>query len=112
MDVAWLLMLQTAAASSAPVPSDFDLAKIRAADTDLSITGRCAASNAAEIVVCGRRRSPDADRDRYRPEFAEKPLRAEIGIGGGATARAFVDSVAMPNGEVSKRVMVGVKLPF
>ena len=112
MDVALFLMLQTAAASPVPVSSDFDLAKLRAPDANLSATGRCGTGTGAEIVVCGRRRSADADHDRYRPEFSEKPLLAEIGIGGGATARVFVDSVGMPNGEVSKRIMVGIKVPF
>ena len=65
-----------------------------------------------EIVVCGRRQDEDAG-VKYRREFAEQqPLAAEIGIGGGAKARAFVDQVGMPDGQISKRIMVGIKVPF
>ena len=44
--------------------------------------------------------------------YEEKPPVAETSLGGGGTGGVFVDQVQMPNGEVSKRVMVGIKLSF
>ncbi|WP_158266553.1 hypothetical protein [Allosphingosinicella deserti] len=108
----WLLIFQASASAPSLPPSDFDLAKLRAIDLTPSITGRCGSQPSGEIVVCGRRQDEDAG-VKYRPEFAEQqPLAAEIGIGGGAKARAFVDQVGMPDGQISKRIMVGIKVPF
>ena len=108
-----LLMAVQAAASSAPagaVPIEFDL-KTHKPAPDPEGAAACAQQSASDIVVCGRRgpgyRVPELD-----GRYDEKPLRAEIGIGGGTTVRAYVESVEFPNGQVSKRAMVGVKMKF
>jgi hypothetical protein len=112
MGLALALALQAAAptAPPAPAPIDFDLATYRPSEPD---PGRCASDEGEEIVVCGRRQL----RNEYPLEemerlFGTKPLIAETSIGGGATARAFVDSVEMPGGQISKRAMVGIKMRF
>ena len=111
MNVAWMLVLQVVGTSGPAVPPDFDLAKLRAADTNPSITGRCGSQTSGEIVVCGRRQD-DGGGTKYRPEPANAPLTAEFGIGGGAKMRAYVEQVGMPDGQISKRIMVGIKVPF
>ena len=105
--MALLLALQApAAAAAAPLRIDFDLARVRPADPCKEPTG-------SEIVVCGRRPSgagyPMAEMER---RYRRRPLAAETGIGGGATARAYVEGVEMGQGMVSKRVMVGIRVPF
>lgn len=114
MAVPWIFALQTAAAATAPLPIDYDLARGPQADMSINATGRCTSQDPAEIVVCGRRSGGGGGYpiEKWERIFAEKPLVAEVGIGRGATARAFVDRVQMPNGEVSNRMMVGIKLPF
>lgn len=72
----------------------------------------CEAS-ALEIVVCGKARDPD----RYRlkpmePMASSAPPRAEWELGGGVRAGVAASQVPMPQGAVSNRVMVTVKLPF
>jgi len=110
MALTLLLALQ---AAGQPVPlgtgaADFDLARFQPAAPDA-----CRGQNASEIVVCGRRQAGDGYRlKELSRAFEEKPLRAETSISGGAVARAYVDSVMMPNGEISKRAMVGVKIGF
>jgi hypothetical protein len=114
MHAALLMMLQ--AGASSPIPSDFDLATLPLERRpDLSATLRCrpeAPGEDEEIVVCARRPKnqdypvdPDAD-------YAQRPIRAEKALGGGATAGVYVDSVEMPGGQVSKRLTVGIKVPF
>jgi hypothetical protein len=44
--------------------------------------------------------------------FRARPLVAEKGIGPGAKAGLWVESAAMPGGQVSNRAMVGVKVKF
>lgn len=108
-----LLIAFQAAASSAPagpLPVEFDL-KTHKPAPDPEGAAACAQQNASDIVVCGRRgqgyRVPELD-----GRYDEKPLRAEIGIGGGATLRGYVESVEFPNGQVSKRAMIGIKTKF
>ena len=108
MSLALLLALQ--AAPPAPdgplLPTDFDLAAVKPAD-------RCGTGGGgADIVVCGRRPPGAYDFEKWERVFRTGPLRAETAIGGGAVASAYVESVAMPGGQVSKRAMVGVKLGF
>ena len=110
MTLALLLALQAAspagAAGADPLAVDFDLAEVKPREG-------CAPGSGSDIVVCGRRRKNDAyPLEEWERIFATKPLVAETGIGGGARVRAYVDSVVMPNGEVSKRAMVGIKLKF
>ena len=110
-----LLLLAAAAAPpatpAAPAPRvadiDFDLAKLAVEE------GRCGRQASGEIVVCGRRPSgSDYPMEEWEQVFASRPLLAETEIAPGVTGRAFVQSVQFPNGEVSKRIMVGIKLPF
>jgi hypothetical protein len=109
MSLALLLVLQAsspAAPRDAPLAIDFDLARVRPADP-------CKEPAGSEIVVCGRRPSgggyPMAEMER---RYRNKPIVAETGIGGGATARAYVEQVEIAPGMVSKRAMVGIRIPF
>ncbi|HEX8443660.1 MAG TPA: hypothetical protein VF631_08435 [Allosphingosinicella sp.] len=115
MALAWILAVQTAAspaALTATVPIDFDLAKVRPGDGEADGRLGCRGGDPAEIVVCGRRRGGNYPMEEMARRYAFEPIVAETGIGGGSTARAYVESVAMPDGQVSKRAMVGIKLPF
>jgi hypothetical protein len=113
MSLALLLALQAAPpapaepqARAGPLPIAFALATAKPADP-------CGAapSEASDIVVCGRR--PGVyDFEKWERMFEAGPLVAETSLGGGAVARAYVESVEMPNGQVSKRAMVGVKIKF
>ena len=92
--------------------SDFELkppaAALRATRQD------CRRSAAAgEIVVCGRRP------DEYRLKEIEVPKGMEIDAGGiigfdlgGARVEPGLNQVGMPDGRISKRIMVTVKVPF
>ena len=44
--------------------------------------------------------------------FEPKPLKAETGLGNGLTGNIHVEDVEFPNGQHSKRLMIGVKAPF
>jgi hypothetical protein len=108
MSLALLLALEAApAAPAAPLPIDFDLAHVKPADPCATGGG-----GGSDIVVCGRRPRADFDMEKWERVFRTEPLLAEKGIGPGAVARAYVESVAMPDGQVSKRAMVGLKLKF
>ncbi|HEX8623569.1 MAG TPA: hypothetical protein VF782_00680 [Allosphingosinicella sp.] len=107
MKLALLLALQAAPpAAAGPLPIDFDLAKVKPADS--CETG----GGGSEIVVCGRRPGGTYDLEKWERVFRNSPLVAERSVGRGAVARAYVESVAMPGGQVSKRAMVGVKIGF
>jgi hypothetical protein len=120
MAFAFLLALQAAQAAPAPEPApapamiDFDLARLQAADTSAAARlWACTSRDPEEIMVCAPRPIAGAyPYERMARLFAEEPLVAETGIGGGATARAYVESVQLGNGMISNRAMVGVKLPF
>jgi len=108
-----LLLAAAAAPPAAPAASaprvadiDFDLAKVAVE------AGRCGRQASGEILVCGRRSGGDYPMEEWERIFAARPLLAETEIAPGVTGRAFVQSVQFPNGEVSKRIMVGIKLPF
>ncbi|TFI58381.1 hypothetical protein E2493_10380 [Sphingomonas parva] len=110
MQAALLMMLQ--ASATPPLPSDFDLARLPEPRPDLSAALRCPPDRGDEIVVCGRRpKGEDYPIDR-KADYAAKPIRAEKDLGGGATGGIYVDSVAMPGGQISKRITVGVKVAF
>lgn len=87
---------------------DFDLAGYRAAG------GPCAGAGGDEVVVCGRRGGGgDYPMARWARIFGpERPIRAEMGLGGNLTGRIYTDAVPMDRGLVSNRVLVGIKLPF
>jgi hypothetical protein len=111
--LALLLALQAAAAApSGAIALDFDLAKLRPAEDDPEFRRACRGRDPTEIVVCGRRPGPDYPIEEMERLFREKPVRAEWDIGGGAQARVFVDQVEMPGGQVSKRIMFGIRTPF
>lgn len=68
---------------------------------------------AGEIVVCGRRP------DDYRLKEIEVPKGMDVDEGGilgfdlgGARAEPGLSQVVMPDGRISKRIMVTVKVPF
>jgi hypothetical protein len=107
MSLALLLALQAAPpASAGPIlPVEFDLARVRPSDP-------CATGGGgSDIVVCGRR-PKNFDFEKWERVFKTDPPLAEKSIGRGAVARAYVESVPMPAGQVSKRAMVGVKIGF
>ena len=115
MSLALMLVLQAAAAPPAPLvaPIDFDLARYQADGPSLARLRDCAAGAPAAIVVCGRRRSGGAyPMEEMERLYARGPLVAETGLIGNARARAYVESVAFPGGQISNRVMIGIKLPF
>jgi hypothetical protein len=108
MSLALLLALQAApqAPAAPPLPIDFDLATMKPGDPC-----RTGGGGGSDIVVCGRRPG-SYDYEKWERVFKTDPLVAEIGIGDGAVARAYVESVAMPGGQISKRAMVGIRVKF
>lgn len=118
MAVALMLALQAAAPAmpAGTPPIAFDLADVAAAADDATAPGlrrACRGDEPDEIVVCGRRPGGgDYPLDEMARIFEPRPAVAETDIGGGARARAYVESYAMPDGTISKRVMVGVRVPF
>jgi hypothetical protein len=79
------------------------------------ITTRCAEVAPGEILVCGSR----GGSKQYRiqplpPGFASEGglPKAEMGLGGGVTGRVYVESVGMPDGQISKRIMIGIGTKF
>ena len=112
MGLSWLLAMQAATAGGAVSPH-FDLAGLPRPPRDTEIVPRCKPGDSAEIVVCGRRERADEFEAAQRSRYANKgPFRAETSLGEGATGGIYVDSVAMPGGQVSKRLTVGVKVAF
>ena len=107
MSLALLLALQAAPPTAAgpPLAIDFDLAHVKPGDPCRTGGG------GSDIVVCGRRPGT-YDYEKWERLFRTDPLLAEIGIGPGAVARAYVESVEMPGGQISKRAMVGVRVKF
>ncbi len=92
-----MLRLILALQSVDAIPPDFDLATVKPAAPET-------------IVVTARRQSQRIERE---PVSNAPPLgRAEIGLFGNAKADLHVDSQSFGNGTTSKRVMVGVKIPF
>ncbi|HEX5183107.1 MAG TPA: hypothetical protein VFW19_08145 [Allosphingosinicella sp.] len=112
----FLLMSVQAAAAPAPVPPPtvkidpihFDLANVKPADP----AGDCGPSQGPEIVVCGRRNPYVYPLDKMARIYEPKPLRAETGLGHGATANVHVEQAEIGPGLKSNRVMVGIKIPF
>jgi hypothetical protein len=106
MGFALLMALQTASASPVVDPIRFDLARHRPAAQG------CSRATGSDILVCGQRVSgapyPMAEMER---RYAPRKIRAEMSLGG-STVRAFTEAVEFPRGNISKRIMVGIKFPF
>ena len=113
LQLATILLLATPAPEPIKVvASEFEL---KPPAVSLRITPQdCRRDSAAgEIVVCGR--SPD----QYRVKELRPPKGVEIDEGGvvgldlgGARVEPSLDQVKMPDGRLSKRIMVTVKMPF
>jgi hypothetical protein len=108
MPIALLMLVQAAAPGQPGPPSE------AAPRWQMRITPerRCASADPEEIVVCGRR-----DDDRYRlrplpPGFEVPPIRAETQLFDGVTGDMHFESTQLPNGMISKRIMVSVKTRF
>ncbi len=116
MAAALIMALHAAAlaapAGAGPAPVDFDLAKVPAAGHGAWVRPGCRSGGPGEIVVCGRRSGGNYPMEEMARRYASRPVVAETGIGAGATARAFVEQVELGAGQISKRAMVGIKLPF
>lgn len=90
-------------------PRDFDLANYR-----LLPDPRCAAGGDSDVTVCGQRRGGAGSYplERWARIFAPRPIRAEMSLGGGATANVRLDAVPMDRGAVSNRVLIGIGTRF
>ncbi|MEA3037174.1 MAG: hypothetical protein QOH04_2961 [Sphingomonadales bacterium] len=125
MSLALLIGLQAAAHTAAtPIPAlaaadrpvdirkiVFDLSLYRPAPQPLF---GCA-PDPGGILVCGRRPAagPDAaEMARLAKLYEQGPVDAETGLFGKVRGRVYTEEVAMPGGQVSKRVLVGIRLPF
>ncbi|MEA3008810.1 MAG: hypothetical protein QOJ91_502 [Sphingomonadales bacterium] len=101
-----------AAEPAAILPSDFELKA--PADPLRILPEDCRRSAAAgEIVVCGR------NPDQYRAKELKPPKGIEVhepgvvGLDiGGARIEPLLQEVEMPQGQISKRIMITVKVPF
>jgi hypothetical protein len=114
MTLAILVALQAAAAAPAPPavdPTEFDLASLERADGRFASTIGCR-REPGEITVCAQPSGGGYDFDEWARIFATRPLVAETHLTGSLTGRAYVESHTLPNGMVSKRAMVGIRLPF
>jgi hypothetical protein len=119
-----LALLLSLLAAAAPVPAapvspparaiDFDLAKLkrRSPPADVHSLFVCDDLSSTEIVVCAHRAGPAYPLEEMARIFEPKPLKAETGLGNGVTGNVHVEDFVFPNGMHSKRVMVGIKLPF
>jgi hypothetical protein len=118
MALALMIALQAAAAAPAPAsvrgiaPIDFDLASLRAGQTDpLGRPRGCASGESAAILVCGRRGGAYPLEEMTR-RYAPERIVAETRLFGNFTGRAYVESKEIAPGQVSNRMMVGIRLPF
>jgi hypothetical protein len=122
MSLILVLSLQAAvgATPAAPVPPPSDGPPIAAVDFDLARyrppegAGCLGGGGEAGVLVCGRRGRGDYPMDYWDRIFGpERRIRAELGLGGGATGNVHVEQHEFSDrGLVANRVMVGIKLPF
>lgn len=118
MSLTLLMALQAAAPATAQrvLSIGFDLADVRAAEEEGALPYQrrdCRRGAGDEIVVCGRRPSDEAfPMDEMARRYAEEPIVAEMGLGGGATARTLVEQVQLDRGAMSNRVMIRITIPF
>lgn len=99
------ILLIAQASATLGTPEAFDLRAVPRSP--------CAAGG-EEIVVCGRKEDDDTYRLRPLPpgDYEPKPLRAQIGIGGGGTLGVGTEQAGFPGGTVSNRVMLKLKMKF
>jgi hypothetical protein len=70
-------------------------------------------AGAGDIVVCGRRRDDYRVRDIRPPKGIEIEEGGVVGFDiGGSRVEPSLSQVAMPDGRISKRIMVTIKVPF
>ena len=112
MALTLLLALQAAAA---PAPAlleiDFDLARYSQVELGLG-SGACRRDDPSEIVVCARRGGGAYPLEEMARIFEPGRLVAETRLIGNLTGGVRVERAVLGNGEVSNRVMVGLRLPF
>jgi hypothetical protein len=73
----------------------------------------CNRSRGNDIVVCGSRTGPNPYRLPKLPQkYDARRIRAETNLIPGVKSSAHVDTVGMPDGNRSNRLMVTFKLPF
>ncbi|WP_260925193.1 hypothetical protein [Novosphingobium sp. 9] len=97
---------------ASPPPQTTPSSSLTTGKIDLGIGGsRCPAGQAGEIVVCAR--NPEENRLRGATGPTIDPIlpKTETKLGS-ATLDLHMESAGMANGQMSNRVMVGVKLPF
>jgi hypothetical protein len=110
--MALFLVLALQSAVSALPAIDFDLARLRGAANANPSRGS-GEGEGSDVIVTGRRPPPNPYRlPELTSQWRERPVRAEMSLGGGAVARAYVDSVEFPGGQISRRIMFGIRLPF
>jgi hypothetical protein len=109
-----LLLLIALQSSPAPAPAPADARPVEFDLRTYKPSSDCGDPAAAGgILVCGRRPGGTAyPLERMAKIFEQGPADAETGLFGTVRGRAYVEEVAMPGGQVSKRVMIGIKLPF
>lgn len=115
MGITAILMLAAAAEPSSPPPevqsSDWTLAP----PPPPAVPPNCRQAVAAgEIVVCGRR--PEdflPGTPRHAAEFApDGPYRMQYLFGDGSTLGPDLEAAAMPDGRISKRILIRFRMPF
>lgn len=74
---------------------------------------QCNRPRNGEIVVCGSRPSESPYRlPKLTNKYEHKPIRAETDAIPGVHTQVHVQSETMPDGNVSKRLMLTFRLPF
>jgi len=107
MQIAILLSLQSAGMIGPPAPPPPRQAR------DTAAVPRCAPSTEGDIVVCAARNAGERFRLQPLPPAPTRaPPKAEFGVAGAVRGAVRADSEAMANGEISKRAMIDLKLPF
>lgn len=118
MALAYLLVLQASSMPALPaaLAIDFDLARLEISELDLAdpLGARgCARQDPGTILVCGRRPSADAyPMAEMERRYATRPLVAETRISGNATGDVHAETVEFPQGMVSNRLMVRIRIGF
>jgi hypothetical protein len=73
----------------------------------------CPRSGSGEVVICGSRPGESPYRLPRLPErYDPKQIRAETSVIPGVHTQAHVDTVEMPDGNRSNRLMVTFRIPF